>query len=62
MGNDAMASVLKSCTYRLAPEAQEMQLRQGDPHSKLRNRRASAALMREAQGHEDNEDEQTGYS
>ena len=60
-GNDAMASVLKNGTYRLAPEAEEMQLRKGDPHRKLRDRRTSSALMKEAQGHEDN-GEQAGYA
>ena len=49
-GNDAELSVLRNGTYRLAPEAQEMQLRKDDPHRKQRDRSTSAALMREAQG------------
>ena len=49
-GNDAMTSVFRLCTYRLAPETEEMQLRKDDPHRKQRDRRTSAALMREAQG------------
>ena len=48
-GNDAMASVLKHGTYRLAPETEELQLRKDDPLRKLRDRRASATLMKEAQ-------------
>ena len=49
-GSDAMTSVLRLGTYRLAPETKEMQLRKDDPHRKQRDRRTSAALMREAQG------------
>ena len=54
-GNDAMASVFNNGTYRLAPETEEMQLRKDDPLRKHRDRRTSAALMREAQdcGNED---------
>ena len=48
-GNDAMASVLKNVTYRLAPETEELQLRKDDPLRKLRDRRTSATLMKEAQ-------------
>ena len=59
-GNDAMASVLKNGTYRLAPEAEELQLRKGDPHKKLRDRRTSAALMKKAQGYGDNGEERSG--
>ena len=54
-GNDAMTSVLRNGTYRLAPEAQEMQLRKDDPHRKQRVRSTSAALMREAQGFDDDD-------
>ena len=49
-GNDAMTSVLRLGAYRLAPETEEMQLRKDDPHRKQRDRRTSAAFMREAQG------------
>ena len=56
-GNDAMTSVLRHGTYRLAPETQEMQLRNNDPHRKQRDRRTSAALMREVQGYDDDDPE-----
>ena len=46
-GNDAMASVPKHGTYRLAPETEELQLRKDDPLRKLRDRRTSATLMKE---------------
>ena len=59
-GNDAMTSVLRHGTYRLALEAQEMQLRKDDPHRKQRDRSTSAALMREAQGFDDDEPEVAG--
>ena len=54
-GNDAMTSVFRNVTYRLAPEIQEMQLRKDDPHRKQRDRRTSAALMREAQDYDNDE-------
>ena len=54
-GNDAMPSVLRNGTYRLAPEAQEMLLRKDDPHRKQRDRSTSAALMREAPGFDDDD-------
>ena len=54
-GNDAMLSVLRNGTYRLAPGAQEMQLRKDDPHRKQRDRSTSAALMRETQGFDDDD-------
>ena len=56
-GNDAMTSVLINGTYRLALETQEMQLRKNDPHRKQRDRRTSAALMREVQGYDDDDPE-----
>ena len=56
-GNDARTSVRRHGTYRLALEAQEMQLRKDDPHRKQRDRSTSAALMREAQGVDDDEPE-----
>ena len=56
-GNDAMTSVLRNGTYRLAPEAQEMQFRKDDPHRKQRDRSTSAAFMREAPGFDDDEPE-----
>ena len=49
-GNDAITSVLKNGTYRLAPEVEETKLRKEDPHRKQRDRSTGAALMREAQG------------
>jgi len=49
-GNDAMTSVLRNGTCRLAPEVKEMELRKHDPQRELRDRSISAALMREAQG------------
>ena len=52
-GNDAMASVLKHGTYRLAPETEELQMRKDDPLRKLRDRRTSATLMKEAQDCDD---------
>ena len=45
-GNDAMASVLKNGTYRLAPETEELQLRKDDALRKLRDRRTSVTLMK----------------
>ena len=48
-GNDAMASVFRNWTYRLAPETDELRMRQEDPLRKLRDRRTSANLMKEAQ-------------
>ena len=48
-GNDAMASVIRNGTYRLAPETDEHRMRQEDPLRKLRDRRTSATLMKEAQ-------------
>ena len=59
-GNDAMTSVLRHGTYRLAPETQEMQLRKHDPHRKQKDRSTSATLMREAQGVDDEEPEAAG--
>ena len=56
-GNDAMTSVLRLGTYSLAPEAEEMRLRKEQPQRKQRDRRTSAALMREAQGVFDDEPE-----
>ena len=54
-GNDAMTSVLRLGTYRLAPETEEMQLRKEDPQRKQRDRSTSTTLMREAQGVVDDE-------
>ena len=56
-GNDAMTSVLRLGTYRLAPETEEMQLRKEDPQRKQRDRSTSAALMSEAQDVFDDEPE-----
>ena len=42
--NDAMRSVLHNGTYRLAPEVEEMELRQEDPHRKQRDRAQARPL------------------
>ena len=52
-GNDVMTSVLRNGTYRLARDAQDMQLRKNDPHRKQRYRRTSAALMGAVRGYDD---------
>ena len=52
-GNDAMASVFKHGTYRMAPETEELGMRKEDPLRKLRDRRTSATLMKEAQDCDD---------
>ena len=54
-GNGAMTSVLRNGAYRLAPETEEMQSRKDNPFTKQRDRRTSAALMREAQDYDNDE-------
>ena len=51
-GNDAMTSVFRNGAYRLAPETKEMLSRKDNPFRKQRDRRTSAALMREAQDYD----------
>ena len=54
-GNDAMTSVLRNGTYRLAPGTKEMQSRKDNPIRKQRDRRTSVALMRGAQDYDNDE-------
>ena len=50
-----LADSLTKAEVNKGTETQEMQLRKEDPHRKQRDRRTSAALMREVQGYDDDD-------
>ena len=52
-----LADSLTKAEVNKGTETQEMQLRKEDPHRKQRDRRTSAALMREVQGYDDDDPE-----